>query len=110
MPATRSVQVGERTVIVKELTVGAVRDWLVEAESGSGEDPLHALALDDCSLADLARMSDIRAADLEGYAPSDMAELVAAAKALNPHFFRVREALISVSRALLKESIATPAI
>ena len=114
MPASRSVIVGTRAVTVSELTVGAVRDWLVEAESGGGEDPLHALALEECSLADLARMSDISAADLECYAPSDMADLIAAAKALNPHFFRVRAALSGVARLMLKEaealaSTATPA-
>lgn len=93
-------------VTVKELTVGEVRNWLLDAETGVSEDPLHALALEDCSLADLARMSDIDARALEDYAPSELAPLIAAARELNPHFFRVRAALSGVARMMLKEAEA----
>ena len=111
MSATRPVTVG---ATARELAFGEVRDWLVETETGQAEDPLHALALEECSLADLARMSSILVRELEGYAPSDLADLIAACKALNPHFFRVRAALSSVARLMLKEAealslTATPA-
>ena len=114
MPATRIVIVGGRSVAVRELTVGQVRDWLIEAEMGADVDPIHALALEDCSLDDLARMSDNSARELEAYAPSELVELTEACKALNPHFFRVRVALNGVTRLMLKEaeqlaSTATPA-
>lgn len=114
MPAKRTVVLGERTVEVRELTFGEVRDWLTETETGSGDDPLHALALDECSLADLPRMSDIGVKDLEAFAPSDLVELLTACKALNPHFFKVRAALSGVARLMLREaaalsSTATPA-
>lgn len=106
MPATRSVKLGERTVTVRELTVAEVRDWMVEAETGGGQDPLHALVLEDCGLGDLERMSDVSAKELEAYAPSDMADLIAACKALNPHFFRMRAALSNVARVMLQEAEA----
>jgi hypothetical protein len=93
-------------VTVKEMTVGEVRNWLLDAETGASEDPLHALALEDCSLSDLARMSDIDAQSLEGYTPSQLTPLIAAAKELNPHFFRVRAALSGVARMMLKEAEA----
>jgi hypothetical protein len=99
MAATRSVMVGERPVVVKELTVTEVRNWVAELE-GRVLDPIRAMVFDDCSLDDLERMSDMPAADMEAYGPGDLAELHAAAKVLNPHFFNVREALISVSRAI----------
>ena len=95
------------TVTVKELTVGEVRNWLLDAETGVSEDPLHALALEECSLADLARMSDVDARALEDYTPSELALLVAAAKELNPHFFRVRAALSGVARMMLDEAQAS---
>ncbi len=104
MRATRIVRVGDRPVTVKELTVGEVRAWVVDVEAGATIDPLHALALDECSLSDLARMSDIAAADLEAYAPSELADLVAACKALNPHFFRVRAALAATARTMMEEA------
>ena len=91
-------------VTVKELTVGEVRNWLLDAETGVEGDPLHALVLEECSFDDLARMSDIDARALEGYTPSELAPLVAAAKELNPHFFRVRAALAGVARLMLKEA------
>lgn len=106
MPATRIVKLGERSVTVRELTVAEVRDWMVEAETGAGQDPLHALVLEDCGLGDLARMSDLFAFELEAYAPSDLAELIAACKALNPHFFRMRAALSNVARVMLQEAEA----
>lgn len=105
MAATRTVTVGATFgVVVRELTFGEVRDWLTETETGQTEDPLHALALEECSLADLARMSSISVRELEDYAPSDLAELIAACKALNPHFFRVRAALSGVARLMLREA------
>ena len=91
------------SVTVKELTVGEVRNWLLDAETGVEGDPLHALVLEECSFDDLARMSDIDARALEGYTPSELAPLVAAAKELNPHFFRVRAALTATARAVQRE-------
>lgn len=106
MPASRTVALGERAVTVRELTVREVRDWLTEIEAGAPVDPLHALAFEDFGLEDLARMCDAPAADLEAFAPSDLAELVAAARALNPHFFRVRAALTGAARVLTYEAQA----
>lgn len=114
MPAKRIVPLGAHSVEVRELTFVEVRDWLLETETGPGEDSLHALALEDCSLSDLARMADITTLELEAFAPSDLVELIATCKALNPHFFRVRAALSGVARLMLTEaaalhSTATPA-
>ena len=106
MAATRPVQVGALSVTVRELTFGEVRDWLVEAETGQAEDPLHALAMEECSLTDLARMSSITTAKLEDCTPSELADLMLACKELNPHFFRVRAALSGVARLMLKEAAA----
>lgn len=106
MPATLPILLGERSVTVRELTVGEVRDWLVETEAGSNDDPIQALALEECGLADLSRMSDIDADALEGFAPSELAPIVAACKKLNPHFFRVRAALSGVARLMLQEAAA----
>ena len=108
MAASKAIKVGERLVTVKELTVGAVRDWLAATEKDTSGDPLHALALAECNLADLALMSDISVADLEAYTPSEMVELIATCKELNPHFFRVRAALSQVARLMKAEIEALP--
>lgn len=106
MPATLGVDLSGRLVTVKELTVAEVRAWLVETEAGLHVDPLHALAFEDCGLADLVRMCDATAEELEAYAPSDLAPLVEACKGLNPHFFRVRAALSGAARVMLAEAEA----
>ena len=106
MPATGLVILGARTVTVRELTVREVRDWLTAQEVARESDVIGALALDECSLDDLAHMSDISAVDLEGYAPSELVDLVSLCKALNPHFFKVRAALSSVARLVLTEAQA----
>lgn len=104
---TRSVTLSDDFCAnVIELTVSEVRNWMVDAETGAGEDPMHALALEECSLSDLARMCDVSARGLEDFTPSQLAPLVAVAKDLNPHFFRVRAALAGVARMMLKEAEA----
>lgn len=102
MAAIRHITLGSRTVTIKELTVGEVRDWLTEVENERSEDPVHALALAECSLSDLARMSDIAAGSMEAFTPSELGDLVKACKDLNPHFFRVRAALSGVARMMLE--------
>lgn len=106
MRATRTVTLGERAVTVKELTVGDVRALMVAFEAGETVDPLHALALDECTLADLSSMSDISANDLEAFTPSELDALITVCKGLNPHFFKVRAALSGVARLMLKEAEA----
>lgn len=100
MTARVEVQVGERTVIVRELTVAEVRAWVAEHEAGVPVDPLRALVFDDCSLDDLARLCNLPVEEMEQHTVADLTPLRDKAKALNPHFFKVREALVSVSRAI----------
>lgn len=106
MPATRKVQIGERTITVRELTFSDVRDWLVETEAAGQRDPLHALALEDCGLDDLARMCDVSADDLEVFTPFEIEPVVEICRKLNPHFFRVRAALSGVARMMISEAQA----
>lgn len=106
MPLTRIVTLGERTVTVRELTVAEVRAWLLEHEIGKPVDAIQALAVDACSLDDIAHLCDLSAADMEAYAPSDLAPLITACQELNPHFFKVRAALNGVARTMLAEAQA----
>ena len=100
MAASEKIQIGDKSVAVRELSISEVRNWVVETEAGASVDPLRALVFDDCSLDDLARMCDLQAAEMEQFGPLELAPLRDKCKAFNPHFFKVREALIGVSRAL----------
>lgn len=101
MGATAIVPLGAHQVTVRELAVSEVRAWVSEHESGTTQpDPLRALVFDDCSLDDLARMCDLPVDDMEAFGALELTPLRDRCKALNPHFFKVREALVSVSRAI----------
>ena len=99
-PLSDLVHCGKDLIRVRELTVAEVRAWLNEIAAQTWRDPILALALDDIGLDELARMLDRSVDDLERYAPSQIAEVVAVARRLNPHFFKLRDALIKASRAI----------
>ena len=99
-PLSELVHCGTEMIRVRELTVAEVRAWLNESAAQTWRDPILALALDDIGLDELARMLDRSVEDLERYAPSQIAEVVAVARRLNPHFFKLRDALIKASRAI----------
>ena len=99
-PLSELVNCGIEMIRVRELTVAEVRAWLNESAAQTWRDPILALALDDIGLDELARMLDCSVDDLERYAPSQIAEVVAVARRLNPHFFKLRDALIKASRAI----------
>lgn len=103
MGAVKVVELPGLSVIVKELTVAEVRAWVIEQEAGAKVDPLRSMIFDDCSLDDLARMSDVSADTLEAMTYSELLPLRDACKGLNPHFFKVRAALIGVARRMQEE-------
>ncbi len=80
-------------VVVRELTVAEVRDWINDSQTAGYRDPIQALALPDLGLDELARMTDRSAGELEAFAPSELQHLADAARELNPFFFRLRAAL-----------------
>ena len=102
------VIVGVRTIRIRELTVAEVRKWLQETAAQTWRDPIHATALYEVGLDELARMSDLSAEDFETFAPSQLSEVVRVARRLNPHFFRLRDALMQASRRTGNESSDPP--
>lgn len=100
MAAAVVIALGGREVTVRELTVGEVRAWVAEIESGVTVDVIGSMVFEDCALADLVRMSDMTVTEMDGLGQSDLAALRDKCRALNPHFFKVREALQRVSRAM----------
>lgn len=99
-----TVPVGDRNVAVNELTVGQIRAYLRGEELA----PVADIAVDHVDLLvevngvplrHLYAMSDLRPADIDACAPSQMAQLVAAVKEANPSFFAV-EARLRAAQAM----------
>ena len=102
MRRTKEVELDGRTVTIRELTVAEVRLWLKDL------DQLREGAIDlvtegimaDASISDVARMTDLSPEDLDNLTPSQIEEVIAVCRELNPHFFRLRDRLLEAARAI----------
>lgn len=108
MPAKRTVIIGSadaknlRDVIVREVPVGKIRDYLIEHDN-QPRDFFAAVAFEDCGLDDLAFMSNATVVELEGFPPSELETLRVACKEINPAFFRCRAMVDTAARSLQAE-------
>ena len=85
---TKEMTLGDKSVIVRELTVLQVRDWLAEMQQPStSRDPVDEALFPDCSLTDLQRMTSLTAADIDQLRPSQLRQVIDLCKELNPSFF-----------------------
>ena len=95
------VEVGERRITVRELSVGDVRVWLKELEAVPEKIDLVGEGLiDGVSLADIARMTDLKVSDMDALAPSEIAALGVACRQVNVDFFGFRDRLVRVGADL----------
>lgn len=93
---TKEVVIGDCHVTVRELTVGEVRAWLnhiKQLESDLIGDAL----FEDISLGELCQMTDANLAELDTFTPSELREVAAVAKELNPDFFGMRARLTAAA-------------
>lgn len=109
MALTHTITVNGLTMTVRELTVREVRDWAVRVSQGLVEvDPVAHLVLEACSLQDIELMSDRKVADFDGLAPSEIEEIAAVCRKLNPHFFRLRTAMAGAAQAITSQILPQP--
>jgi len=98
MRVIREIEVAGLRVQVRELTVGEIRAWLKDAQSGAG-DVLDVLLFEDIDLPALARMTDLDAAAIEAMTPGDLRRVIDAAREVNADFFAMRERVTGASKA-----------
>lgn len=111
MSATKQVDVDGRAVTVRELTVGEVRDWVTEIESGGKTiDVAGEFVFEDCSVDDLVRMSDMPREAFDDLTPSQIEPIREAARALNPGFFRVRAAVAAAQASIARQLLSPVAL
>lgn len=95
----------------RELTVREVRRWFADVQHETEIDAIGEMLVEDCSLADLARMSNYTRDDLDECTPSQIQDLVRQVKEANRAFFRFRAQLLDAgarARQLL-DGAAPPA-
>lgn len=113
LAVTRTVVIGEGSesplaVTVHELTVAEIRTWLKEIGGGSaGVDAVDVLLLKDVSLQDLMRLSSLTQEQIDGLTPSQLRQVLDAARDINADFFGLRAGLVVMS-ATLPESLSAP--
>lgn len=109
MKVVKTMPAVGRDVTVKELTVGEIRAWLAAAAAGAPDGDVVSVALfEEVTLDDLLRMTDITADEIAGAAPSELAELREAVKAVNRDFFSLRSRLERLGEMALAAEQAPP--
>lgn len=84
---SREIVVDGQAIICRELTVLQVRDWLNDMVQSTADDPLDAALFADCALGDVKRMTDLSDERINTMRPSQLEQVIAVCKELNPHFF-----------------------
>lgn len=80
------------SIAVRELSVGEIRSRYQALAAGElFGDWVQETALEDIGLIDLAYMTDVHASALESLTHAQLLKIEAAARALNPAMFRLRD-------------------
>jgi len=113
MHQEKQIEIGGRTVTVRELTVAEIRNWLRsldQAESGSAAQDLVDLALmDDVSLSDVARMTNLTSEEMEQLTPSQIETVLVVCREVNLRFFALQEKLRTVARRVAHRAVGAAA-
>lgn len=103
MRMSKKVRLGDREVVVSELTVAQVRQLLEEMER-PGEVHVLDMMFKDAPAQALTMSTGLSFEDLEQYAPSELEPLKEAFLETNPFFVKLIEDLARIGQEVLKES------
>lgn len=101
MTLTKTIQLPDLMVTVRELTVGEIRAWMKRTADG-GYDPVDDTLLQEVSLADLYGMTDLKAGQAENLTPSQLRLVFEGCREVNPDFFGLRDRIESAGRQILE--------
>lgn len=83
----QEVKVGSQQVTVREMTVLQVRNIIQDATKNKPFDVVNELFMTDCNLEDIKRMTNLDDQQLNDMLPSEIREVLAVCKEMNPDFF-----------------------
>ena len=88
MPRQKDVPIGDRKVVVRELTLEELRSWMEATVARKSLSPIDLMFLDDgLMVEDIPDFTDLSTADLGKLAPSDLEEVVKEIREVNGRFF-----------------------
>lgn len=97
---SKELALGSISVTVRELTVLQVRKWLADMASPSDQiDIVDQAFFDECSLGDLQRMTSLTREQIDLLRPSELRQVIALSKELNPDFFGFMGRLVKPAAA-----------
>lgn len=101
MTLSKTIQLPDLVVTVRELTVGEIRAWMKRTAEG-GHDPVDDTLLQEVSLTDLYAMTDLQAGQAENLTPSQLRLVFEGCREVNPDFFGLRDRIESAGRQILE--------
>lgn len=108
MQLTQTHDIAGRSVAIKELTVGEIRQWLKSLESGGASlDVVGSTLFEELTFDDLVRFTDLDRASLDAWKPSELRQLIDKIKAVNADFFLLRSRLVVLGQALAQHGSAS---
>lgn len=103
---TQTVTLDSSTFTAYELSLNDLRTWYSNVAMPGGTcDVVNEIAVPDIGLDDLALMLHCEVSDLDQLTYRELVQLSAAAKEVNPHFFRMR-AMITETMRMINEAVS----
>lgn len=97
----KTIITDSKSFTLYELTINEAKQWFEQlATPGHACDVVAEYAMPGISLADIALMCHCEASEFDDLTARELSLLLDAGKELNPHFFRLREALIEACRKI----------
>ncbi|WP_157314562.1 hypothetical protein [Chitinibacter sp. GC72] len=100
MRAVKTLTVSSFAVEVRELTVADIRLWLQDLLTVPEPDLIAEALFDELSLTDLPRLTSLMPAQIDSLTPSELRQVIEAAKAVNADFFGLRQKLTLAARTV----------
>lgn len=104
MRVIREIKIGERAVLIRELTVAELRAWAASAAPAAGSFVDDIFEDEDLSLPDIPVFCDLTTADVEGLAPSELVSVVDAIREVNQRFFAIWQRRLAAARQSMAAS------
>lgn len=95
----REVVIGGRPVIIKELKVIEIRNWLLGKQTVG--DLIDGHLFEELALSDIPFLTDLDSGAVDDMTPSQIKSLIDQIREVNPVFFVMRERLAAIGREIL---------